>query len=80
MNEKRIRGIWLLILGRVLIRLLVFRMPPEGENIVVECNQYVEMLADNVLAPYTFKHVSKMLRCTERLLDTCAQTHVLLCL
>jgi hypothetical protein len=41
------------------------RITPKNNVVTVDCKQYVEMLAGNVLAPYSFVAVSTAFYCCE---------------
>lgn len=41
-----------------MLSVFFFRITPKNNVVAVDCKQYVEMLAGNVLAPYSFMSVS----------------------
>jgi hypothetical protein len=41
-----------------MLSVFFFRITPKNNVVAVDCKQYVEMLAGNVLAPYSFVAVS----------------------
>jgi len=43
---------------RIVVSFSFFRISPKNNVIAVDCKQYVEMLAGNVLSPYSFIAVS----------------------